>query len=139
MLHGGQLLKDGVPEDEFPPKLVGFTPAQFGMERVARKGLERLRWEQERYQPFALSVYNGRTPELRSVNAPLRMPANSMSVGELEETCVLSGGDPFSKEAPCGLLEFSPPLQVFRHRLSPQKSKDADCRSQNGLPIRTTR
>ena len=96
----GQLLKDGVPEDEFPPKLVGFTPAQFGMERVARKGLERLRWEQERYQPFALSVYNGRTPELRSVNAPLRMPANSMSVGELEETCVLSGGDPFSKEAP---------------------------------------
>ncbi len=59
----GQLLKDGVPEDEFPPKLVGFTPAQFGMERVARKGLERIRWEQERYQPFALSVYNGRTPE----------------------------------------------------------------------------
>ncbi len=96
----GQLLKDGVSEDEFPPKLVGFTPAQFGLERVARKGLERLRWEQERYQPFALSVYNGRTPELRSVNAPLRMPANSMSAGELEETCVLSGGDPFSKQAP---------------------------------------
>lgn len=95
-----QLLKDGVPEDEFPPKLVGFTPAQFGMERVARKGLERLRWEQERYQPFALSVYNGRTPDMKSVNAPLRMPANSMSVGELEETCVLSGGDPFSKETP---------------------------------------
>jgi hypothetical protein len=96
----GQLLKDGVPEDDFPPKLVGFTPAQFGMERVARKGLERLRWEQERYQPFALSVYNGRTPELRSVNAPLRMPVNHMSAGELEETCVLSGGDPFSTEAP---------------------------------------
>jgi len=96
----GQLGKDGVPEDDFPPKLVGFTPAQFGMERVARKGLERLRWEQERYQPFALSVYNGRTPELRSVNAPLRMPVNHMSAGELEETCVLSGGDPFSTEAP---------------------------------------
>lgn len=95
----GLLLKDGVPEEQFPPKLAGFTPAEFGMERVARKGLERLRWEQERYQPFALSVYNGRTPEMKSVNAPLRQPDNHLSAGELEETCVLSGGDPFSKEA----------------------------------------
>ena len=46
--------KQGVPEDQFPPKLVGFTPEDFGNERVARKGLERLKWELERYEPFAL-------------------------------------------------------------------------------------
>jgi hypothetical protein len=134
----GQLLKDGVSEDEFPPKLVGFTPAQFGLERVARKGLERLRWEQERYQPFALSVYNGRTPELRSVNAPLRMPANSMSAGELEETCVLSGGDPFSKEAPVapGILSavscVPAPTYPHRSRGSPFAVRELGC--QPGQP-----
>ena len=90
------LARQGVPEDEYPPKLTGFTPEQFGMERVARKGLERLKWELERYEPFALAVYSGRTPELTSVNAPLRIPANRMTGGELEATAVLTGGDPFS-------------------------------------------
>ena len=64
--------------------LVGFTPQEYGEERVARKGLERLRWELERYEPFALAVYNGRTPEVKSVNAPVRMPASRMEQGELE-------------------------------------------------------
>jgi hypothetical protein len=41
-------------------------------------------------------VYSGRTPEMKSVNAPLRMPSDRMSAGELEETCILGGGDPFS-------------------------------------------
>ncbi len=90
------LMQQGVPEGEFPPKLVGFTPEQFGMERVARKGLERLKWELDRYEPFALAVYNGRTPDVKSVYAPTRMPADRMTNGELEETCVLRGGDPFS-------------------------------------------
>ncbi len=89
------LTKQGVAESEFPPKLVGFTPEQFGLERVARKGLERLKWELERYEPFAFAVYNGRTPQMTSVYAPLRMPANRMDAGELEQTCVLTGGDPF--------------------------------------------
>ncbi len=56
------LMKQGVDETTFPPKLVGFTPQQFGMERIARKGLERLRWEFDRYEPYALAVYDGRTP-----------------------------------------------------------------------------
>lgn len=91
------LTSAGVPENEFPPKLAGFTPEQFGMERVARKGLERLQWEFDRYEPFALAVYNGRTREFRSVNAPLRMPQNRMTDGELEQACILIGGDPFSE------------------------------------------
>ncbi len=88
--------KAGLAEDQYPPKLTGFTPEEFGLERVARKGLERLRWELERYQPFALSVYSGRTPQQTSVNAPQRMPPDRMKTGELEETSILSGGDPSS-------------------------------------------
>lgn len=92
----GALLKAGVPEDQFPPKLLGFAPEDYGMERVARKGLERLRWEMDRYQPFALAVYNGRTPQVSSVTSPVRIPPDRMVAGELEETCILLGGDPFS-------------------------------------------
>ena len=90
------MAKLGIAEEQYPPKLVGFTPEEFGRERVARKGLERLRWEMERYEPYALSVYSGRTPETRAVYAPLRMPPDRMKSGELEETCVLTGGDPFA-------------------------------------------
>lgn len=93
------LTKQGVPEDQFPPKLVGFEPADYGNERVARKGLERLQWELERYEPVAFSVYNGRTPDLKAVYAPMRMPDDRMTRGELEQTAVLPGGDPFSPAA----------------------------------------
>ena len=89
------LMKQGVPEDQFPPKLVGFSPEDYGNERVARKGLERLKWELERYEPFAMAVYNGRTPQVTSISSPIRMPANRMTDGELEQTCVLTGGDSF--------------------------------------------
>ncbi len=89
-------LQKKLPEDQVPPKGVGFSPNDFGRERVARKGLERLKWELDRYEPFALAVYSGRTPEMKSVLQPQRMPENRMSVGELEETAILGGGDPFS-------------------------------------------
>ena len=91
-----RLMKEGIPESDFPPKLVGFTPEQFGMERVARKGLERLRWEVDRYEPYALAVYNGATPEMKAVFAPLRLPQDPFAAGELEKTCILTGGDPFA-------------------------------------------
>jgi hypothetical protein len=89
-----------VHPDLIPPPKVGFTPQDYGLERVARKGLERLKWRLERYEPVALSVYDGRTLSPRSVNAPLRMPANRLEAGELEETCILAGGDPFSPTQP---------------------------------------
>ena len=95
-----RMAKMGIAEEDYPPKLVGFTPDQFGRERVARKGIERLHWQLDRYRPFALAVYNGRTPRLRSVNAPLRVPQDRMTEGEMEETCVLAGGDPFSPSVP---------------------------------------
>jgi mono/diheme cytochrome c family protein len=92
----GALQKQGVPEDTYPPKLAGFEPQDFGNERVARKGLERLKWELDRYEPYAFSVYNGVTPQVTSVTQPMRMPGDRMQNGELEQTAILSGGDPFS-------------------------------------------
>ncbi len=90
------MAKRKVSPEFIPPRHVGFEPVDFGMERIARKGLERLKWRYDRYEPFALSVYNGRTPQRRSVNTPFRMPENRMKAGELEATCILTGGDPFS-------------------------------------------
>ena len=92
--------KQNLPEDQYPPKLVGFLPEDYGNERVARKGLERLKWELERYEPFAFSVYNGRTPQMVNVYQPLRMPQDRMTSGELEQTAILGGGDPFSPTKP---------------------------------------
>ncbi len=94
------LMRQKVPEDQFPPKNYGFSPQDYGDERVARKGLERLGWEIDRYAPYALAVYNGRTPELRSVNSPRRVPADRITAGELEQPCILVGGDPFSVGEP---------------------------------------
>jgi mono/diheme cytochrome c family protein len=90
------LQRKGVDPDLIFPRHVGFEPIDYGMERIARKGLERLRWRLERYEPFALSVYSGRTPSWSSVHAPLRIPTNPLQDGELEQTAILTGGDPFS-------------------------------------------
>ncbi|PHR88669.1 MAG: hypothetical protein COA78_36300 [Blastopirellula sp.] len=92
--------KAGVPESEYPPKLVGFTPEQFGRQRVASKGQQRLMWEFDRYKPFALAVYNGRTKSVIRVTAPTRIPEDRMKQGELEQTAILTGGDPFSPSQP---------------------------------------
>jgi hypothetical protein len=91
-----QLLKAGVPEDQYPPKQLGFSPEDFGRERIANKGLERMTWELDRYEPVALSVYSGVTPERVAVFAPQRMPANPMKDGDFEQEAILAGGDPFS-------------------------------------------
>lgn len=90
-----RLQKSGVAEDQYPPKLYGFSPEDFGHERIARKGLERLKWEFDRYEPVAFAVYDGRTPDVKSVFAPVRPPKNRLTEGELEETAILTGGDPF--------------------------------------------
>lgn len=95
-----QLRKQGIAEEQIPPRHAGFTPQEFGLDRVSRKGQERLKWRFDRYEPLALSVYSGRTPELTNVSAPLRMPAARMTAGELEQTFILTGGDPFSPSQP---------------------------------------
>ena len=78
-----------------PPRHEFLSPVDLGLERIARKGLERLKWEYDRYEPFALSVYSGHAPRVKTVNAPFRVPKN-VTFGELDGTHILSGGDPFS-------------------------------------------
>jgi hypothetical protein len=118
--------KQNLPEDQYPPKLVGFEPEDYGNERVARKGLERLKWELERYEPFAFSVYDGRTPQVTSIYQPIRMPQDRMTNGELEQTAILSGGDPFSPTQPVkpgvlsvlGSVEFPDAIEGRRTALA---------------------
>jgi mono/diheme cytochrome c family protein len=90
------LMKKGVPEDRLPPRHLGFSTADFGLDRMARKGLERLQWEFDRYEPVAFCVYSGVTPDVKSVYAPVRMPKDRLTAGELEQVAILAGGDPFS-------------------------------------------
>ena len=94
------LAAQNVPEDQYPPKQLGFTTEDFGMDRIARKGLERLNWELDRYEPVAFSVYSGRTPQMKAVFAPLRLPPDRMNTGDLEQVSILAGGDPFSPARP---------------------------------------
>jgi mono/diheme cytochrome c family protein len=91
-------LREGITENRLPPAHIGLDTYDLGMERIARKGLERLAWQFERYEPFALSVYSGKTPNLRAVNSPLRVPSDRLTAGELEATAILAGGDPFSPQ-----------------------------------------
>ena len=94
------LIERDVPQNYVFPLKVGFTPQDYGLERIGRKGTQRLQWQLERYKPIAFSVYSGRTPKLKDVTAPLRIPPNPLTTGELEETCILTGGDPFSPATP---------------------------------------
>lgn len=94
-----QGLKEGVPEEKLAPKKVGFAVEDYGMERISRKGNERIRWQMDRYEPIAFSVYSGATPKRNAVYQPLRLPQDRMK-GELEQTAILTGGDPFSPSEP---------------------------------------
>ncbi len=100
-------LKQGVPEAQIAPKNVGYTPEDFGLERIARKYLERHRWELDRYRPLALSVYDGPTPSRRGVSSRISLPKDIDQSGKLERTAILSGGDPFSPSVPVSPGVFS--------------------------------
>ncbi len=88
--------KAGVPDDEIAPRKIGFQPSDFGAERIARKYLERHRWELDRYRGIALSVYTGPTPSRRNVHSRIRLPNDISKSGTVENTSILTGGDPFS-------------------------------------------
>ena len=90
---------DKVNPELIPPRHAGFEPRDFGLERICRKGLERLKWRMTRYKPLAFSVYSGHTQSMSRVNAPLTMPKD-VERGELEQTAILTGGDPFAAAEP---------------------------------------
>ena len=90
------LMQQGIAQKNLPPSRVGFTPRQNGMQRVATKGLQRLKWEFDRYKPFALSVYSGPTPTYVKVLAPLRIPHDTTK-STFEDMYIRTGGDPFAE------------------------------------------
>lgn len=94
-----EMAKRGISPEVIPPKKSGFEPKDFGIERICRKEAQRLSWRLDRYQPYAFSVYSGATPKLKTVASPLRMP-DPTNAGTLEETAILTGGDPFSPAQP---------------------------------------
>lgn len=100
-----RLRNQGIDEAEIPPRLVGWDEIDQSREKIARKGLQRLSWSLDRDRPYALSVYTGYTPNLTNVHGPLRIP-DDLTKGQLEQTAILTGGDPFSPAQPVwpGLL-----------------------------------
>ena len=138
-----QLLQRKIPEEQIPPRMIGLSVQDIGMARIANKGLERLTWELDRYRPYALSVYNGRTPRTKSVNSPFRIPEKPQSEGELEATCVLVGGDPFSLGAEVGpgilsvLGDFAPRFDDVQETYAGRRQKLADWIADKRNPLTT--
>ncbi|QDT17127.1 PSD1 and planctomycete cytochrome C domain-containing protein [Alienimonas californiensis] len=95
----GQKQKQGVPEAEIAPKTVDLDPLDFGLERVARKAIQRHQWELDAFKPYAFTVYSGASPPMKPVTAPLRLPEDRAR-GEIERSAILTGGDPFSPGEP---------------------------------------
>ncbi len=68
--------------------------------KISSKGKQRLTWEFDRYKPYALSVYNGKNPGGNSVSSPVRIPKDPLKKGSLDESRILTGGDPFANGDP---------------------------------------
>lgn len=91
-----QAKRASAPPEHIPEHRVGLTPDELGTERISRKWQYRFNWEQIRYQPIALSVYNGKTNLSKGFNKRMMVPADPMKNGVFEKTAILVGGDPFS-------------------------------------------
>ncbi len=72
--------------------------------------MTRHNWERDRYQPFALAVYSGKTPKARSYERRQARPEDPLAQGQLERTAILTGGDVFSPSEPVtpGVLSALP-------------------------------
>lgn len=117
--------KAGAKPKDLPGGKLFEKPEEFGMERIGRKWQNRFGWEMDRYEPVAYTVYNGKTRPMKNNYNRIAMPKNPMGEGELEETAILGGGDPFSPTIPVepavlsavpGGLEFDVPDTVEGRR-----------------------
>lgn len=86
----------GAAPEEIPEHRVGLTPDELGLNNIGSKWQVRFDWEATRYQPIALSVYNGATNLPKGVSKPLPVPADPTKGGDVEQTFILTGGDPFA-------------------------------------------
>jgi len=106
----GQMRSKGVPEKDIPPRDLGLSYADLGRFKAAQKAVTLLRLKQDACNPIALSVYNGFTRVVNSNRGRINMPKDPMTEGEMEETCIRTGGDPFAQGAPVtpGVLSMLP-------------------------------
>lgn len=91
--------KAGLKGDELPQGKLYEKPEEFGMSTISNKWGTRFSWEMDRYEPYAFTVYNGKTITPRG-NSRFEMPEDPMKKGELEQTAILGGGDTFSPTDP---------------------------------------
>ena len=95
-----EALKKGLPEDQIVPARFGLDVRDRGLEPISRKNSTRHRWELDRYQPFAFSVYSGKTPNYKRVASRLERPKDPLAKGRLQASTILTGGDVFSPGKP---------------------------------------
>jgi mono/diheme cytochrome c family protein len=102
--------KAGLKGDQLPSGKLYEKPEEFGMATIGNKWGNRFSWEKDRYKPIVFTVYNGKTPKPKGNYGRLQMPDDPMKAGELEQTAILGGGDPFSPTEPVqpGVLSAVP-------------------------------
>lgn len=88
--------KAGLKEDELPKGKLFEKPEEFALGPISSKWANRFQWEMDRYEPYAFTVYNGKTRKPRGNYGRIDMPKESEKDGVLEKTAILSGGSPFS-------------------------------------------
>ncbi|MDF1859563.1 MAG: PSD1 and planctomycete cytochrome C domain-containing protein [Verrucomicrobiales bacterium] len=102
--------KAGLKGDQLPSGKLYEKPEEFGMATIGKKWGNRFSWEMDRYKPVSFTVYNGKTPQPKGSYGRLLIPDDPMKAGELEQTAILGGGDPFSPTEPVqpGVLSSVP-------------------------------
>ncbi|MEM6915821.1 MAG: PSD1 and planctomycete cytochrome C domain-containing protein, partial [Verrucomicrobiota bacterium] len=102
--------KAGLKKEELPQGRLFEKPEEFALGPITSKWTNRFKWELDRYEPVAYTVYNGKTRAPKGNYGRLEMPQDPMKEGQLEETAILGGGDPFSPTDPVkpGVLSAVP-------------------------------
>ncbi len=119
--------KAKAPKEHLPPNNLLKTPNEFGQDRIGRKWQQRFPWEFDRYKPIAFSVYSGRTEYVNNASKRFLKPERPSKKGELQQTFILTGGDPFAAAAEVqpaplsavpGSLDFEMPTELSGRRLA---------------------
>ena len=93
-----ELVKQGIPEEKLPPRNLGLTEEEIGIVKVGQKNVNRTQFEMKKFEPYAMSVYTGPSPEKpQSSGSMLTMPENPSESGTYESSHILIGGDPFGR------------------------------------------
>jgi hypothetical protein len=128
----GQLAKLGIPAEKLPPLGLGLTFEELGRQKVGRKNVLRTTYELNKFEPYALSVYSGVSPETPLISGKMvAMPDNPMDGGEMEASHILTGGDPFSRgaEVTPGVLSV-----LSDSNESPDSNENTEATNRNSIP-----